>query len=111
MQQIPHAVHTNEIQIGGIVGGPAQVPLILLGVAEVHEIPISVGTQGECALAALRFCDPVSDNRFNLVVDLLFDHGCGNRDASGLKVDCRPAQAQELGAAQAVETGPAMGSR
>ena len=105
MQQVPHAVHTDEIQIGWIIGSPAQIPLILLGVVEVHKILIGVGAQREGALAALCFRNPVSDNRFNLVVDFLFDHSGGNRDASGLKVDCRPAQAQELGAAQAVEAG------
>lgn len=79
--------------------------MILLGVIEVHKILIGVGAQREGALAALRFRDPVPDDSFNLVVDLLFNHSGGNRDASGLKVDCRPPQAQKLGAAQTVEAG------
>ena len=84
--------------------------MILLGVIEVHKILIGVGAQREGALAALRFRDPVSDNSSNLVIDLLFDHSCGNGDPSGVKVNRRPPQAQKLGAAQARKIGTAMGS-
>lgn len=54
LQQVAHSIHTEEVQIRGVIRGSAEIALILLGMVEIYEVLVGISTQRERAVAAVR---------------------------------------------------------
>lgn len=105
LEEHPHLVHADEVQILPVVAGAAELLLGQLPLPQPGEIVVGILAQGQAPAAGFGFGGSLPDGADHTIADLLLDHGCLNVDPAILKVDGRPTQAQKLRSAKSIKTG------
>lgn len=105
LEEHPHLVHTDEVQVLPVVAGTAELLLGQLPLPQPGEIIVGILTQGQAPPTGLGFGGPFPDGADHTIADLLLDHRRLDVDPAVLKVDGGPSQAQQLRAAQTIKAG------
>ena len=105
LQEHPHLVHADEVQVLPVIAGTAELLLVQLPLPQPGEIVVSILAQGQAPAAGLGFGGPFTDGADHPVADFLLNHRRLNVDPAVLEVDGRPTQTQKLRSAKSIEAG------
>lgn len=105
LQEHPHLVHADEVQVLPVVASAAELLLGQLPLPQPGEIIVGILAQGQAPAAGLGFGGSFPDGADHTIADLLLDHRRLDVDPAILEVDGRPSQSQKLRTAQPIEAG------
>ena len=105
LEEHPHLVHADEVQVVPVVAGAAELLLVQLPLPQPGEIVVGILAQGQAPAAGLGFGGSLPDSADHFVADLLLDHRRLDVDPAVLEVDGRPTQTQKLRSAQTIKAG------
>ena len=111
LEQHAHLVHADEVQVLPVITGTAKLHLGHLPLAQPGEIIVGILAQRQAPAAGFGLGGAVPDGADHTVADLLLDHRRLDVYPAILEIDGGPAQAQQLGTAQAIEAGQEDGDR
>lgn len=105
LEEHPHLVHADEVQILPVIAGTAELLLGQLPLPQPGKIIVGILTQGQAPAAGFGFGDPFPDGADHTIANLLLDHRRLDVDPAVLEVDSRPTQSQKLRSAKSIEAG------
>ena len=94
LQEHPHLVHADEVQVLPVVAGTANLHLGHLPLTQPGEIIVGILAQGQAPAAGFGLGSPLPDGADHPVADLLLDHRRLDVDPAVLEIGGGPAQAQ-----------------
>ena len=110
LEEHPHLVHADEVQVVPVVAGAAELLLVQLPLPQPGEIVVGILAQGQAPAAGFGLGSPLPDGADHPVADFLLDHRRLDVDPAVLEVDGRPTQTQKLRSAQTIKAGQKNGN-